>query len=331
MKFFLILSFLLNSTLIFSSSNVGIIVKKKGKVELLSSPSKNFIEGKGVVLYEGLYYLQKKARPGLKIKNGDILRTGSGSKARIVYKNGDQFNVGEGTAFKISWEKTTVNKKPASTINLINGAIRGIVSKKGPRSKLTVRSRSAVMGVRGTDFHFAQRGTSGKTSISVLRGKVEVAKKEKPKEKVNIAQGFSAELNQKVIPTKQEKKQSASKVLASLEIVKTTKNDLVEIQKDSKIINEDKEEVSKEVKQELVQLEKSAVKTTLEDIKEYQPEVYEKLKDKEITQVDTVNTVVVTKALEKAPVKKAKKGFEDMGIDLDEDSYKKYFKVEDKL
>lgn len=318
----------------FANKNVGIIVKKKGDVELLTSPSKKFIQNKGIVLYEGLYYTQKKVRPGSKLRNGDILKTGKEAKARVVYKNGDQFNIGEGTALKISWKKTQLKAKSKPTINLINGAIRGIISKKGPRSGLKIRSRSAVMGVRGTDFHFAQRGTSGQTSVSVLRGKVEVAKKEAPKKPVQLAQGFSAQLNQKSLPPRNKKVskgKKSPKVMSRLEVVKTTKKDLVDIQKDSKILNADRVKVSKDVAKELKNLEKSAIQTTLEDIKEYQPKIYQKLKDKKITQVDTVNTVVVSQALEKAPTKSSKKGLDQMGVDLNEDTYKKYFKIDDIL
>lgn len=319
MKFFLAIFFICQFNLVFADSNVGIIVKKKGDVVHLTNPSQKFTNQKNTILYEGLYYVQQKAKLGSKISNGDILKTGKEAKARIVYKNGDQLNIAEGSAFKISWKKDPQTQKPASTIEILNGAIRGIVSKKGPRNSLRVKSRSAVMGVRGTDFHFSQKGTSGQTSISVLRGKVEVAKQEKPKEIMKVSQGFSAKIEPK------EKTQIPTKV----DIVQTTKNDLIEIQKETKILKPDM--ASKEVEKDLIQLEKEAIKTTLEDIKEYQPEVYKVLEKKKITEVDTVNTVVVTKALEKAPIKKTKKGFEELGIDLNQDAYKKYFKIEDAL
>lgn len=327
MNFLLLLTLLLSFNL-FANSKVGIIIKKQGDVELLTNPSKKFDNNKGTILYEGVYYQRKKARRGLKLKNGDILKTGSNSKARIVYKNGDQINVGEGTAFAISWEKPKSKKDESkSTISLINGAIRGVVSKKGPRSKLTVKSRTAVMGVRGTDFHFSQKGTSGKTKISVLRGQVEVAKSTRPDDKVDVKQGFSAEVEGELLSKKTKNKAP----LATLAVDKTTQQDLVEIQKDSKIIKEDKEDISPVVKEELSKLEAKAIETTLDDIKEYQPDVYKNLAGKKITTVDTVNTVVVTKAIKKAPPQKSKKGFDEMGINLEEDTYKKYFDIKDSL
>ncbi len=330
MKFFLICTLALVSHTIFAS-NVGMVIKRQGHVELLTEPAKK-VTGQGKkVLYEGTYYTLKKVRPGTKIKNGNILRTGKKAKAKIVFKNGDQFNVGEGTAYQINWKKASSKKTKGSTVHLIYGSLRGIISKKGPRNNLRVKSKNAVMGVRGTDFHFSQKGTSGKTSISVLRGKVDVNEVLKPKKIVKIQQGFSAE----ILKTTTKKKiagKEKSKVHTKLNIIKTTKNDLVHIQKDSKI-EESKQDkaIPKSMKVEIMKREQEAIKVTLDDIKEYQPSVYKELKNKKVKSIDTVNTVVVSKAFEKAPVKKQKKGFDELNLELEDNAYKKYFKVDEDL
>ena len=327
--------FLLCISLIFSlttlASNVGTVIKKQGKAELLSDPSKNITGTGKKVLYEGTYYTLKKVRPGTKIKNGNILRTGSKSKVKIVYKNGDQFNIGEGTAYQINWIKGKSTESKASSVNLIYGSLRGIISKKGPRNTLRVKSKNAVMGVRGTDFHFNQRGTSGETSISVLRGKVDVSEVEKPEKVVKVQQGFSAEIKKETV-IKMAKGKNHKKILSTFELVKTTKNELVEIQKNSKIV-ETAEDKTKQISvtKEIQELEKQAIKVTMDDIKEYQPKVYNELKGKNVKSVDTVNTVVVTQAFEKAPAKKTKKGFDELDIDLKDDAYKKYFKIDEKI
>jgi hypothetical protein len=330
MKIFLLcISFIFSLTTL--ASNVGTVIKKQGKAELLSDPSKSITGTGKKVLYEGIYYNLKKVRPGTKIKNGNILRTGSKSKVKIVYKNGDQFNIGEGTAYQINWKKGKSTESKASTVNLIYGSLRGIISKKGPRNTLRVKSKNAVMGVRGTDFHFNQKGTSGETSISVLRGKVDVSEVEKPEKVVKVQQGFSAEIKKETV-TKITKGKTKKKTLSTFELVKTTKNELVEIQKSSKII-EKAEDKTKQVSvtKEIKELEKQAIKVTMDDIKEYQPKVYNELKGKDIQSVDTVNTVVVTQAFEKAPAKKTKKGFDELDIDLKDDAYKKYFKIDEKI
>tara|TARA_Y100000385_G_C13061462_1_gene624589 strand:- start:685 stop:1659 length:975 start_codon:yes stop_codon:yes gene_type:complete len=324
MKFLLSLMVVLMSSSIYAaSSHVGMIVKKQGKVELLTNPSKT-ASGAGYVLFEGTYYKQAKVRLGKKLTNGSILRTGKGAKVKIVYKNGDQMNIGEGTAYQVSWAKKKVKGKNPGAINLMYGSIRGVINKKGPRSGIKIKTKSAVMGIRGTDFHIGQRGTSGRSSLSVLRGKVEIADKRNPKKKMEVAQGFSAEIKKEVKNNKGKKKKTAS----LFQVAKTTKNELVDIQKESEIKQSKKElaGASKAVKKQLARLEKKAIANTLSDIKEYDPALYKTLKDKNVDDVDKINKVVVGKVFEKAPVKKVKIGIDD--DELEENAYDKYFKID---
>ncbi len=331
MKIFLLIFSLLSLSVFGASKNVGIILKKQGQVELLSNPNQQLIQKGKTVLYEGLYYSITSVRPGMKIQNGNILRTGAKSKARIVYKNGDQFNVGQGTAYKVSWKKEK-GKKTETTVDLIYGSLRGVVSKKGPRNNLKVKSRTAVMGVRGTDFYFSQKGSSGKTEVSVLRGKVELVQKspetmplsKEQLKRVEVPQGFSAELISNLIKTDKKTKDKSTE--AHITLNQTSKHELLHIQKESKVVESKADKVvEKEVIRELKQLERQAITTTLEDIKEYQPEVYEEIKKKKVKSIDVVNTTVVAKAFKKAPLKKAKKSFDDLDIEVEDDAYDKYF------
>lgn len=319
----------LSSSAFAKSSHVGMIVKKQGKVELLINPSKK-ANGAGYVLYEGMFYKQGKVRLGAKLTNGAILRTGKGAKVKVVYKNGDQMNVGEATAYQISWKPGKKKDKNPGAIKLIYGSIRGVISKKGPRSNIKIKTKQAVMGIRGTDFHVGQRGTSGKSALSVLRGKVEVADIKNPQKKISVSQGFSAEIKKEVVNKKVAKGKKRKKKAALFQVVKTTKNDLVEIQKDSEIKQDKKDlkEASSAVKKQLAKLEKKAVENTLSDIKEYDPELYNNLKEKKVDDLDKINKVVVGKVFEKAPVKKVKIGIDDDA--LEEDAYEKYFSIDEK-
>jgi hypothetical protein len=319
-KLILVLALFSSQIIYAATSHVGRIIKKQGKAELYYNPSKT-VTGKGPhVLFKGLYYNFKALRLGAKINNGNIVKTGKDSKLKIVYKNGDQFNIGEGTSFEIKWKS---NKSPP-TGNLLYGSIRGIISKSGARSGLIVKSRSAVMGVRGTDFNFTQRGTSGKSAIAVIRGKVDVANIKKPLQKIKIKQGYSAEL--KLAP----KRKSSNKIKTSiLAVTKTTKKELVRIQKDSKIEKEKEDKATdKKTKLQISKLHMKAVNVTLNDIKEYQPELYEEIKKKKISTIDSINTTVISKAYETAPEKKIKPGFDEMDLDLEDDAYERYFKVD---
>lgn len=324
MKFILILITLLMSSSIFANpSHVGMVVKKQGKVELLTKPS-NKMEGKGPhVLFQGKYYTQTKIRLGTKLTNGAILRTGKSSKVKVVYRNGDQINVGEGTAYQVSWSNKKIkNQDDPGAISLMYGSIRGVINKKGPRSGIRIKTKQAVMGIRGTDFYIGQRGTSGKSVLSVLRGKVQLRDKKNLKKKIAVAQGFSAEIDGK-IKLNENKRNSQS-----YQVAKTTRKELIEIQKNSDI-KQDKNELkqtSKKIKKVISQLEKRAIENTLDDIKGYDLKFYKNLKAKNIKDVDKINKVVVGKVFEKAPTKKAKIGIDE--DELEEDAYKKYFKVD---
>jgi len=328
-----IITMVISSSIFASSKHVGIVVRKQGNAEILTHPSKK-VEGKGPhVLFNGIYYQSKKIRLGTRIHNGNVVRTGAGTKLKVVFKNGDQYNIGEGTAYNINWKLKKNNKKEdPSTIDLMYGSIRGVISKRGPRSGVKIRTKHAIMGIRGTDFHIGQKGSSGKFSVSVLRGKVEVKNKANPKQILQVEKGFSAELNvAKVLPTSKKSKKSKQTVKAApavMQLLKTTKNELVKIQKDSKVEKPQKEEkISKSVKKELANLEVKAVENTMQDIKQYDPTLYKVIKDKKLKDVDSINTIVISKIFEKAPVKKQKAGIDN--LDFDESYYDKYFKIDE--
>ncbi len=345
MKILLILTItLLSQNIIASSKHAGIVVKKRGNVLLLTNASKT-AEGKSprIKLAEtGLYYTETKVRPGTKISNGDILWTkDKKAKARVVFKNGDQFNVAPGTQYEIKWERPKGVAKTAATVNLIYGSIRGIISPKGPRNNLKVKTKNAVMGVRGTDFNFKKVGTSGNTLVSVIRGKVKVSPVEKGKienkKTVEVKSSQSANVySDKFLAEEYEAKAKKMKLKLKMKKPKkriflsdTSKKDLLRIQRDSHIIQTKADlPESKEIKKEIRQLEKQATKVTLDDIKTYQPEVYKELKKTKIKSVAQLNTMVIKKAYQKAPAKPDKMGFEVVEEDLNEDEYEKYFAPE---
>ena len=107
-KIFLILTF---SFSIFANTYQGVIVKKQGEAELLINPSKTFKKGLNDILYEGMYYKIQTVRLGLKVYNGNIIRTKKGSKLRVVYRNGDQVNIGEASTLQVYWERKQKKKR----------------------------------------------------------------------------------------------------------------------------------------------------------------------------------------------------------------------------
>jgi hypothetical protein len=329
----ILLSLLLSFAAI-AGKHDGIIVRLQGKAELLTNPSKKPGKGGPQVLLDGTYYTVKKARLGLKVFNGNILRTQNKSKVRIVYRNGDQINLAQASAYQVSWNPKKVKDDP-SAINLMYGTIRGIVKKDGPRSGIKVKTRSAVMGIRGTDFNIAQNGFSGDTAVSVIRGNVEVnvkKTKKRPAQKLEVKQGQTAEVivkKSKKKTTQKGKKKDVVEEIKVARVISTPKQDLVKIQKETTIPKPKKEEIAKvkKVAKQLDKLEKAAAKTTLNDIKEYDKKLYKEIKDKKVIEVDSINTLAVKKVAKKAPLKKMK--FNVDSLDLSDEAFEEYFSIDE--
>ncbi len=345
--FFSFLLVIVITSVAYSSTNIGRIIKMTGDVKVLKNPSAKKISGPGPhVLFRKKYYTIEKPRLGFKVGNGNIVQTGHESKVRIVFKNGDQYNVASGTAYEVAWKKSVGKKKGSSIINLMRGQIRAVVSKKGPRNNLKVKTRYASMGVRGTDFYVSTKGASGSTKVSVLRGEVEmkvqpkavqskVAKaiKINPPKAIKVKSGFTAKVE---APVKQVVDAgNVAKIKAPIakpgivNVVKTNKRELVKIQKDSmiKVKKSERQKVTKAVAEEIKDLNKKAIETTLEDIKEYDPNLYAEIKKKPVKSIAAVNSSVVKKVFRKAPKSAEKPGVDDLE-NIEEDAYDRYFSID---
>ena len=307
----------------FANDQVGTLTQVQGEVKLFFSPGNEMKGPSPHALFEGTYYSVKDAVAGSSVQKGNILRTAVGAKARVVYPNGDQFNVGSGSAYRITWDSDTTTSK--TNMDLMYGKVRGIVEKGGPRSKLTIRTKTASMGVRGTDFFIDDGGPGVGTQISVLRGQVAVknvektAKKAQSKE-VSVQAGQSADMPASAAP----------------ELRPTTQEELKSIQKVSTVKNEIKQQVvfSEKLNDQIKKLEAKAIETTVQDIKVSDPKLYAQIQLKasksEFKSVDEVNGTTVeqlVKVAPKAPVRL--KPSQNELEDQEKDQYKKYFKSEE--
>jgi hypothetical protein len=332
--------------LAFASEQVGTLTQVDGAVKLFTHPGKSVQGPAPHALFENEYYSVRDAKMGDRVEKGNILRTAPGAKARVVYDNGDQFNVGSGTAYRIFWDKDASVTK--TNVNLMYGKLRGIVEKGGPRGRLTVRTRSATMGVRGTDFFIAEGGEDGGTEVSILRGKVEVKAETKEAKPVEVKAGYSAEIpapppvvktpETKPAETKAEEKKvaehpkEAPKPAPVVELRQTTKEDLVAIQKSSAIKIEPKKEIAAvektEVTEKVKKLEEKAVQTTLKDIKQADPQLYAKLQTAPIKSTEELNAQAVHTLMQTAPkAPEKRKPYKSELEDLESGAYEKYFKV----
>lgn len=355
MKWFLSLLLALWSLeLLANEQFVGRIIKISGDVRVFANPSEKIQGPPPHVLYEGKYYSVAPAKLGMKLDNGNILETGGNAKARVIFKNGDQFNIGEGTAYTISWQEKGTKDSGASVVNMMRGQLRAIVSKQGPRNNMEVKTKFASMGVRGTDFYVEKRGNIGETKLTVLRGEVslKVLPKEMPTiaenkkiaqpapiKEVKVQSGFSAsftvpaKVEQAIAQVKQEQKKIELPAIAEneikVEVSKTDKQELTTIQNASviKVDEKEKQIIDQSTAKEFAELEKKAVETTLEDIKQYDKDLYQKAKQMKNLTVAALNEQVVKEIHKTAPAAPGKPD-EAVFKDLETDAYDKYFLIE---
>lgn len=106
------------------------------------------------------------------VEDGSVVKTEDKSFVKLVFLDKSQMNIGPNSEMKI--EK--FNGKDSGVIDLVKGKIRSQVTKDylqiqdKDKSKLFIKTKNAVMGVRGTDFMISTNGTN--TSTVLFEGEV---------------------------------------------------------------------------------------------------------------------------------------------------------------
>ncbi|MBI4925493.1 MAG: FecR domain-containing protein [Bdellovibrio sp.] len=302
---------------------VGTLTQIEGKVTLFTNPEKSL--GKVIqntlphALFENEYYAVKEAQISDVVEEGNIIRTAVGAKAKIVFDNGDQYMIGSGTAYRVHWNVNPAN--PDTQLKLMHGKLRGVINKNGPRGKLTIRTRAATMGVRGTDFYIGDSDEGVGTQVTILRGEVSLKPVSEKAQTVTIKSGFSGEV---------QKEQTLTAKPNVVDVRKATKEDLVVVHDCSKIKPEpQKEKLPEPIKQKIELLEKKCTEATLNAIKTEDPKLYAELNTKGIQSADEINMQTVKQLFKEAPAapKKKKPQEGELLKGLDPQTYEKYFKA----
>ena len=287
-------------TIASSAEQVAVVTRVEGEVKLLVEPEAQEAGSTAgsLVVFEGTKYRATAAKVGDHVGRGNVLQTDPKSKARVIYKNGDQFTVGPATAYKITWDEAKGDKP---LLQLFYGKVRALVEKDGPRTGLEVRTKSAVMGVRGTDFHAQAWSKSGGSEVSVLRGAVAVRDAKAPEAKpVTVETGFSAVLR----PAAPAAAGNAGQATApALQLKPTSREQLVVIQHVSKVAKATVTTGQPEtVAIEVQALEKQATNTALADIKKQDPALFAALAAaKDGVDTDAIQAQTVKKQFLTAP------------------------------
>jgi hypothetical protein len=148
---------------------------------LLSEPSFAGSGSATVILLRGTVSLEDGKPLQLKdeVSPGSAVKTGPRSFAKLLFKDNSQVNVGPETTLKL--EPTQAGAP--SLVNLVGGQIRAKVTKdllqgndgKSPE-KLLIKTKTAAMGIRGTDFNVSFNQANNSTALVTFEGNVAMVK-----------------------------------------------------------------------------------------------------------------------------------------------------------
>ncbi len=138
-------------------------------------------EGATVILVRGTAKTQDGKTLALKdvVRPGSVVKTEPKSFVKLLFADQSQMSVGPDTTLKI--EPT----KPGdpSLVNLVGGQIRAKVTKdllKGneDKEKMLIKTKTAAMGIRGTDFNVSFNSLNGVTALITFEGSVAMVRSE---------------------------------------------------------------------------------------------------------------------------------------------------------
>ena len=160
-----IIALLLVIGLIFTGLPINVFAEAKISAKLIS------MEGEVQVLRAG-GEKPFNAFKNMRLTEGDRIITGSNGKAKIEMDDEVVITLTEDTKIYISELRGSSGAKQSS-VNLQSGGVGSSVKKKLPdNSRFEIKTPTAVMGVRGTEFFTQYR--SGNVDLRVVDGAVEV-------------------------------------------------------------------------------------------------------------------------------------------------------------
>ncbi|MFW5887646.1 MAG: FecR family protein [Bacteriovoracia bacterium] len=109
------------------------------------------------------------------LNEGTIIQTQKGSFAKLLYMDKTQVSVGPNSSAKIV---TAPQEGQKGLVNLVKGKIRSAVVRNpmadGKENKFFIKTKSAAMGVRGTDFSVIYNDQNNVTSTITYEGEVKM-------------------------------------------------------------------------------------------------------------------------------------------------------------
>ncbi len=119
----------------------------------------------------------KELKKGMWLSEGTVVKTSPKSFVKLLFIDKSQMNLGPESQMKI----TAFPKKEAGIITLMKGQLRSKVTKDymgiqgKDKSKLFIKTKTAAMGVRGTDFQVNFNPSNFSTALVTFEGAVAMA------------------------------------------------------------------------------------------------------------------------------------------------------------
>ena len=153
----------------FAQAACGIVEVSKGDIKIEAAATKAV----------------KPAPAGSKICSGDKIIAGADSRAKLKMEDGNELNISPDSQIVLeNYQFNAAENKKKVLLNVLSGKVRATTKKEnmyndrakdGQANTFEVRTKSAVAGVRGTDFLTGFDPQTQKTEVVTFRGRVEVA------------------------------------------------------------------------------------------------------------------------------------------------------------
>lgn len=112
--------------------------------------------------------------PGMELKGGDELRTGTGARIYVKLSEGSLVQLGENASLRLQDMAPERDGLFKATLNVLEGAFRFTTDllKKERRREVNVTIRTVTAGIRGTDLW--GKSTDERQIVCLIEGRIEV-------------------------------------------------------------------------------------------------------------------------------------------------------------
>lgn len=152
----------------FADASCGEVAIAKGDIKIESSKDKKV----------------SAAAAGAKVCQGDTIISGPQSRAKIKMEDGNELNISPDSRIMLeTYEYKPSDNKKKVMLNVLYGKVRAATKeenmyndkdKSGQANTFQVKTKSAVAGVRGTDFLTSFDRSTSKAEVLTFKGTVEV-------------------------------------------------------------------------------------------------------------------------------------------------------------